>query len=129
MTQPEPPKPQSTEVAFLQLMSSLQLLEASVTGKLDLILQRLDQLDQRSEDHAQQLRDQDGRLDALERDTVTRADLKQVVDQFADLKGQAVTKDDLEKRQTASARTITIAVSVLAILVGAGTSILTSVLT
>lgn len=99
----------ASEVAFLRLQSSLDVGITRITGQLDVILQRLDQQDKRGDDHASQLGTLDTRVDALER--------------------TAVTREDLERRQSAAARSVGIVVSVVAIVASVGTSVLIAALT
>lgn len=129
MTVPDPGHSPSTEVAFLRLQSSLDVGLTRITGQLDVILQRLDQQDKRADDHAAQLAILDSRMDAIERTTATRDDLTQLTAQVTAVKDAAVTKEELKHRQSSSARTITIVVSIIAIIVGVGMGFATSALT
>lgn len=100
---------QEVRDALARLERALEVGFARLSGRVDVVIQRLDQQDRRTDDHAQQIASLDQRLDVVERD--------------------AVTRQDLEQRQAASARTVTIVVSIIAIVAGTGTGVLTSVLT
>lgn len=94
-----------TELALLraELMTALTRIE----GDVRLILQRLDQTDQRAADQARELRRHDERLDALER--------------------TAVTKADMDRSRTRTMQVLGLIATVLGIASGAGTSIIIAI--
>ena len=89
-----PPMPPTTEIALLR--SELLLPLTRIEGDVRLVLQRIDQGDQRAAEHALELRRLDDRQDKLERDYAARAELQHEI---------AVIRADMEKK---SARTIQI---------------------
>lgn len=95
-----------TELALLraELMTALTRIE----GDVRLILQRLDQTDQRAADQANELRRHDERLDALERTAVTTA--------------------DVDRRISRTIQVLGLIASVLGIVAGAGTNIIIAII-
>lgn len=100
---------QDVQLGILNLQNSVDVGFARVEGQLALVIQRADQTDRRLTDHDDELDKLDGRVDAVEKNAVTRA--------------------DMDARQAASARTITIVVSIVALIISAGVSIGVAVLT
>lgn len=64
---------QAAELALVK--SELMVPLTRIEGDVRLVLQRLDSQDKRTDDHALEIRRLDGRLDAVERDQVTRAQM------------------------------------------------------
>lgn len=63
------------DAAIAQLRSELLLRLTELSGDVRLILQRMDQMDTRAQEHGNALAALDGRVDAVERTTVTRQEL------------------------------------------------------
>jgi hypothetical protein len=99
----------TVQLGILNLQNSVDVGFARVEGQLALVIQRADQTDKLLTEHAEQIAAIDTRLDVVER--------------------SAVTREDMEKRQAASARTVGIVVSILALITSSGVAILTSLLT
>lgn len=100
-----------------------------VRGRLDVILSRLEQQDKRADRHEEQITGLDTRLDAVERDKPNREDTEAIKTRVGALESTAVTRADMDARQAASARTITIVVSIVALIISAGVSIGIAILT
>lgn len=108
MTTPAP-----TEIALLR--SELLLPLTRIEGDIRLVLQRIDQGDQRAADHAQELRQLDDRQGRLERDHVPRAEVQQQI--------AAVREEMAEK----SRRTIQI-ISIIAATFGTAAGVLAAII-
>lgn len=113
---------QEVRDALARLERALEVGFARLSGRVDVVIQRLDQQDRRTDDHAQQIVSLDQRLDVVERDAATRAEVQQVRD-------SAVTHEELERRQAASHRVIAVIMAVLTLVTGVGTPLLTIALT
>lgn len=91
------------ETGLALLRSELLLPLTELRGDVRLILQRMDQQDARAEEHRRTLDVLDGRVDAVERTTVTREELAQAL---------AQVRRDAEQQQAQQAerarRTLTI---------------------
>lgn len=69
------PLPQNMELALLK--SELMLSLTRIEGQLALLIQRQDQQDRRADAHDTRLSTLDSRLDVVERNQVTRADMEE----------------------------------------------------
>lgn len=89
--------PPSTELALLR--SELLLPLTELRGDVRLILQRMDQQDARAQEHGHQLAALDGRVDAVERTTVTREELTTAIAQVhAEMTRQQVATEEKARR-------------------------------
>jgi len=115
-----PPETARLELAITELRGSMDAALARIEGRLELLVQRAEQADQRAADQAQQLRAQDGRLDTIERTMVTRGELDE-----RDTRAQAQANE----RSRRTLAVLAIVVTALGIGTSAGTSILIAVIT
>ncbi len=113
---------QEVRDALARLERTAEVGFARLAGRMDVVIERLDQQARRADEHAEQIATLDQRLDAVERDAATRAEVQQVRD-------TAVTHEELERRQAASHRVIGIIMGVLTLVTGVGTPLLTIALT
>lgn len=97
------------QLGILNLQNSVDVGFARVEGQLALVIQRADQTDRRLTAHDDEIAELTDRVGTVER--------------------SAVTRSDMETRQASSARTITIVVSIVALIISAGMSIGIAVLT
>lgn len=112
--------PPSTELALLR--SELLLPLTELRGDVRLILQRMDQQDARAQEHGHQLAQLDGRVDAVERTTVTREELATALAQVHTemAKQQAASEEKARRNLTVWGLLLTalgVGVAVIAIIV------------
>lgn len=116
--------PATVEAALARIEGSLGAGFAELRGQIALVLQRADQADVRAREQADQLTAHEGRLRVLETTSATQAALKAVDDRV----DGAVTHDQMDRQLDGRfRRTTTILTLVLtgvAIVTGAGTSLL-----
>mgnify|MGYP001161698322 CR=1 FL=1 len=95
---------QDMRAALARLERTTEVGLARIEGRIEVFIERLEQQAQRTAEHADRLDLLDRRVDALERDAVTRG--------------------DLDQRHTAGMRTLGIAVSIIGMIVATATSLL-----
>ena len=113
---------QEVRDALARLERALEVGFARLGGRVDVVIERLDQQARRADEHAEQIQTLDQRLDALEQRTADRVEVQQ-------LRAAAVTHEELDRRQAASHRVIAVIMAILTLVTGVGTPLLTVALT
>jgi hypothetical protein len=103
-------------VAIFRLQESLNVGLERIHGQLALLVQRADQQDNRAAERDAEMRALEAKVAVLEA-------------ALAEVRRQAVTRDDLDRDHQKLFRWLTLIVSLIAIAAGAGTSVLIAVLT
>jgi len=97
------------ELAITELRGAMDAALARIEGRLDLLVQRAEQSDQRAAEQSDELRRHDERLDRLEREAVTRA--------------------DMDRRMSRTIQVLGVIATMLGIAAGAGTNIIIALVT
>jgi hypothetical protein len=113
----------SVELALSELRRSVDVGLTSVDGKLALLLQRADAQDRRADEQAAELRAHDARLDEVERQAVTRADLDE-----HDTRRRAEEAQERARADEAARRRLTI-LGLILTAVGVSTAVVSAILT
>lgn len=113
---------QEVRDALARLERALEVGFARLGGRVDVVIQRLDQQDRRADDHAQQIANLDQRVDELERRTVSRTEFQRIQE-------AVVTRDDLTRQHATVYRVVGVIMGVLTLVTGVGTPLLTIALT
>lgn len=97
------------ELAVTELRGAVDAALARIEGRLDLLVQRAEQSDQRAAEQSDELRRHDERLDRLER--------------------EAVTRGDMDRRMGRTIQVLGVVATMLGIVAGAGTNIIIALVT